>query len=351
MIELIELEVRAGDATAPVIIGPGAAARVASFAPRTAERCALIADAAALALHGATVRAMLPPHEVFALTPGEEHKSPGELAALWSGLANAGIHRGDWIVALGGGVTTDLAGLAAATYNRGIAVVHAPSTLLGQVDAAIGGKTAVDLPEGKNLVGAFHHPRAVVCDTTFLATLPPAVFATGKAECIKHALIADPGLLDDMRGLTPDSDQETLAAFVARAVSVKIAVVGRDPYEQGERAHLNYGHTLGHALESHGAYGALSHGEAVSLGMMFAANLAARLGHADLIDLHRAALEDAALPVKGARAPFEEIAHLWTRDKKYARGMRFVLLRDLAQPYVASDVPEDALRAAYGAVR
>lgn len=347
---MIELSVTAGSETYPVLVGPGASAEAARFAPETAERCALVADPHVFALHGERVRATLPTHDVFVTAHGEEHKEPSNLAALWSGLAAAGLHRGDWICALGGGVTTDLAGFAAATYHRGMAVVHVPTTLLGQVDAAIGGKTAVDLPEGKNLIGAFHQPRAVLCDTALLPTLPPKVFVTGMAECIKHALIADPGLLDDARGLTEGSDQARLAAFIARSVAVKIRYVARDPHDHGERAFLNYGHTLGHALESAHHF-EMSHGEAVAIGMMFAAHLAASLGHADLTGVHRMALDAAGLPTGGAAMPYETIREIWQRDKKYERGMRFVLLEDLGKPTLVRDIGEAALHAAYERVR
>lgn len=347
---MIELEVNVGGVSYPIIVGAGASKEAARFAPENAERCGLVIDPNVLALHGDAIRAALPAHDVFAIAHGEEHKDPSNLAALWSALAATGFHRGDWICAVGGGVTTDLAGFAAATYHRGMAVVHVPTTLLGQVDAAIGGKTAVDLPEGKNLVGAFHQPRAVLCDTDLLRTLPTPVFATGMAECIKHALIADPGLLDDARGITPRSEDDALGSFIARSAAVKARIVTSDPTEKGDRVYLNYGHTLAHALESYHHF-AMPHGDAVAIGMMFAARLAADLGYADLTGIHRMALTAVGLPIGGAGAPYAAIRELWARDKKYDRGMRFVLLEDVGKPILVRDIPEAALNAAYERIR
>jgi 3-dehydroquinate synthase len=347
---VIEVHVSVGGVSYPVLVGPGVAKEASRFAPSTAERCALVIDPNVLALHGVRLRTLLPAHDVFATAAGEENKDPSNLAALWSGLAAADYHRGDWICAIGGGVTTDLAGFAAATYHRGIAVVHIPTTLLGQVDAAIGGKTAVDLPEGKNLVGAFHQPKAVLCDTDLLRTLPPEVFATGMSECIKHALIADPGLLDDARAVTVTTDDATLEAFIARSVAVKARIVTQDPHEKGERAFLNYGHTLAHALEIYHGF-ALSHGEAVAIGMMFASRLAVELGYTDLSAIHREALTAAGLPIGGAGAPYAEIREIWKRDKKYERGMRFIVLEDLGKPTLVRDIPEAALNSAYERIR
>jgi 3-dehydroquinate synthase len=292
--------------------------------------------------------------EELTIEPGESSKSVAGVGSVWRWLASTGAHRGDILFALGGGVVGDLAGFAAATYHRGIAWVQVPTTLLAQVDAAIGGKTAVDLPEGKNLVGAFHQPSAVIADTGALQTLPPAAFATGMAEVIKHGLISATGLLDWLRAerdAIVARDEDTLARLVADAAMVKVHVVEEDETETGARMFLNYGHTLAHALEAVAGYQDLSHGEAVAIGMMFAAHLAAELGYGDRVGVHREALEEFGLPTAGAGHDFEFVEAAWRRDKKYEAGMRFVVLRALGEPALVRDVPEAALRKAYEAVR
>jgi 3-dehydroquinate synthase len=247
-----------------------------------------------------------------------------------------------------------VAGFAAATYHRGLALVQMPTTLLAQVDSAIGGKTAIDLPEGKNLAGAFHQPIVVVCDTTTLQTLPSGAFKTGMAEVIKHALIST-GALGDRLAAHSDAivgrDAGALATLVREAAAVKVHVVQQDETEQGARASLNYGHTLAHAIEALSNYTGPTHGEAVAIGMMFAANLATELGYADRVGVHRTLLETYDLPTTGAGFEYEDVARAWLRDKKYEAGMRFVVLEDLGRPALVNDVPESALRKAYEAVR
>lgn len=326
--------------------------------PGGAELAALVTDATAGALHGARVETGLAGLGVrlerFALPGGEESKTLSTTEAVLRWLAASGAHRADLAVALGGGVVGDVAGLAAALYARGIAIAHLPTTVLAQVDAAVGGKTGVNLPEGKNLAGAFHQPVAVLADVTTLATLPREEFASGFAEVAKHGFIDDTGLLSTIeRDATAISarDPAALQRAIARGVGVKARVVERDETEQGERAFLNYGHTLGHALEALGGFRRWRHGEAVSLGMVFAAHLAARLGFADRVAEHAQVLGALGLPVSGTGVAYEEVAAAWTRDKKYRKGMRFVVLEDLGRPRLVSGVPDDALRAAYEAVR
>jgi 3-dehydroquinate synthase len=222
------------------------------------------------------------------------------------------------------------------------------------VDASIGGKTAIDIPEGKNLVGAFHQPRAVIADTRALQTLSDRTFATGMAEVIKHGLIDAGPLRAWLLGNVEEIDArapQTLETLVADAAAVKIRIVSQDEKEHGARAFLNYGHTLAHALETLGGYEGLTHGEAVALGMMFAAHLAVELGLADRVKEHRDALEAFDLPTGGARAPLDEVTAVMARDKKYQAGMRFVVLEDLGKPKIARDVPDDAIARAYEAVR
>ncbi len=210
---------------------------------------------------------------LLVLPPGEENKTLQSISRLWSGFLQAGLDRKGTVIALGGGVIGDMAGFAAATFMRGCAWVALPTTLLSMVDASIGGKTGFDLPEGKNLVGAFAPPRLVLADPQTLLTLPPEELRSGMAEVVKHALIADPLLLDLCR---PDYPQR-LEEIVRRAIAVKVQVIEQDPYEQGIRAALNLGHTVGHAVEIVSGF-RLRHGEAVAIGTVAEARLAERLG-------------------------------------------------------------------------
>lgn len=284
---------------------------------------------------------------------GESAKTMAKVEELLRHLAAAGAHRTDLLVAFGGGTIGDLAGFVAAVYHRGMPFAQLPTTLLAQVDASIGGKTAVNLPEGKNLAGAFHQPVGVVVDVTTLATLPDDEFTSGMAEVVKHGLIDDPqilALVSSERDLIREREPAALVRLVTKAAAVKARAVARDETEQGSRAYLNYGHTLGHALEALGGYARWRHGEAVAIGMMFAAYLGAALGSADLVEDHRRALGACGLPVRGADVPFEHAMNAMQRDKKYRHGVRFVVLEDLGRPRVVSDLPEDLLRRAYAEV-
>jgi len=355
------LHVDLGARSYPVFVGTGLLGRCGDFVPESsgaAEIIAMVSDASVAGLHGERARAGLARTnlrvETFTLEPGEGSKSAATLESLWRWLAEIGMHRSDVVVGLGGGVVGDVAGFAAATYNRGVPIVQMPTTLLGMIDSAIGGKTAIDLPEGKNLVGAFHQPRAVVSDVTTLETLPDEVFRTGLAEVIKHGLISPTDLVERLGSISDQimkRDTDELTRLVVDAAAVKVRVVEEDETEQGSRAFLNYGHTLAHAIEAVGGYRGRPHGEAVAIGMMFAAHLAPKLGFADCIADHRGLLDLYGLPTTGAGSTYEEISTAWSRDKKYQAGMRFVVLEDLGRPTIVRDVPEDALRAAYEAVR
>ncbi len=290
----------------------------------------------------AQVQASLRPTLTLSVPPRDECKTLDVMAGLLSRLAQANLPRDGAVVGLGGGAATDLAGFVAASYLRGVAFYTLPTTLLGMVDAAVGGKTGVNLPEGKNLVGAFWPPRAVWCDTDTLATLPDEVFREGAAEAFKHGLIADPTLLG--RVLDPEflpggtGLEDTLAA----AIAVKAGVVSRDLTEKGERAFLNFGHTLAHALEGV-THQALPHGQAVGYGMHYAARLSRALGGRDLtvytLDFLRWQ-QPQPLP----DLTYEQVSAYMARDKKAdSVGVRFVLLHDLARPYLTR-VPEDVLR-------
>lgn len=284
---------------------------------------------------------------------GEAAKTMDVYATLLHQLASQEAHRDDVVLALGGGTVGDLAGFVASTYMRGLAVVQVPTTLIGQVDAAIGGKTAVNLPEGKNLVGTFHQPLAVLCDVDTLATLPDRDFRSGLAEVAKYGLAFDPELLE---GLERDPAHvlargpSALEALVARCARIKAATVAADERDAAGRLFLNYGHTLGHALERLGAFAGRSHGEAVAIGMVFAARLAAARGLAgeDLTQRTIRVLASLGLETDGPLPPVHDILTAFRMDKKFHGGVRFVLLRAVGEPTVVEGVSDEELRAVLG---
>lgn len=288
---------------------------------------------------------------------GEAAKTAAVLESVWGRLGELRLGRDGAVVGLGGGATTDLAGFAAATWLRGVPVVQVPTTLLAMVDAAIGGKTGIDTPAGKNLVGAFHAPAAVVCDLDALASLPAAELRAGLGEVVKCGFIADPVILDRVLADPADLkrwDAPVLAELVARCAAVKAAVVGVDPAEAGAREILNYGHTCAHAIERVTGY-AWRHGEAVAVGCVFAAEVARALGRLDpaVVALHRQALSAAGLPVSFEQGAgrFEELVRAMASDKKVRAGrIRMVLLDDVARPVRGVVPDETVLRAAHGAV-
>jgi 3-dehydroquinate synthase len=273
---------------------------------------------------------------------GEVAKDPVTLAELWQVCADVPLTRGDLVVAVGGGVVGDLAGFLAATWNRGVAVLQVPTTLLAQVDAAIGGKTGINLGAGKNLVGAFHQPIAVACAVDTLATLSPRIRTEGLGEVVKYGLIADPSILDLLEAETDAvlaGDPELLHDLVVRSAQVKGAVVAADEREGGVRAHLNLGHTYGHAVESLTGYHEVLHGEAVAIGTVVALRLGERLGHtpSDVVARGEALLERLGLPTRGPRLDRDEVWRVIARDKKATReGVRWVVLDGLAQPTVVT---------------
>jgi len=271
----------------------------------------------------------------LALPGGEGLKTVATWQRVIDTLVDQGLDRDGCIVAFGGGALLDVAGFAAASYLRGIRWIAVPTTLLAQVDAAHGGKTALDHPAGKNLIGAFHTPALVITDTDLLRTLPPREIRSGLAEVVKHAVIGAPGLLDR-------AGRDDPASFVAEAAAVKLAIVRRDPRERGERRLLNLGHTLGHAYERASGY-ALSHGEAVALGLRAACRIAARhcgfRGGAAV----ESALDRCALPSRGA-LPFEALEALRHDKKRAGQRLRWVLPVALGDVRLFDDVPEALVR-------
>ena len=283
---------------------------------------------------------------------GEASKSLAGFGGALDALAALGARRDACVFALGGGVVGDLAGFAAACWMRGIDCVQLPTSLLAMVDSSVGGKTAIDLPQGKNLVGAFHPPRAVYADTAVLATLPARELRAGLAEVVKYGAIADPGFLDWLHAHAAAllaRDAGALAEAIARSCAHKAAIVARDPLEHGERALLNFGHTFGHAIETAQGFDGLNHGEAVAVGMLLAARLSTRLGLAGDGDRVRlqAVLERFGLPVApppGLRP--EALLALMRLDKKaLGSRLRFVLWDGIGAARVVAGVDEAAVRA------
>jgi 5-deoxy-5-amino-3-dehydroquinate synthase len=321
---VIELQVDLGDRSYPVRVGPGARHHLLDVLPIGVRRAAIVTQEAV----GVTVDPGVE-HRTFTIPDGEDHKHLGTVEDLCRDFARWGLTRGDVVVAVGGGLVTDLAGFTAAIFHRGVPVVHVATTLLAQIDAAIGGKTGVNLPEGKNLVGAFWQPAAVLCDTETLATLPPREYRNGLGEMAKYAFLG----VDGLRDLSLDE-------AVAACVRCKAEVVASDEREGGRRAILNSGHTLGHALETASGYD-LRHGEAVAIGLVYAAEVALRLGRIDAARVveHRriVAAYDLPMTVPPGIEP-GDLVDLFGRDKKAVDALTFVLDgRDGVEPVRVAD--------------
>ncbi len=300
---MISVPVDLGERSYEVLVGAGARHRLCEVVPAGATRAAIVAQEGTDFPVDAGIE-----QRTFLLDKGEEAKCMESVEELCRGFSRWGLTRADVVVAVGGGVVTDTAGFAAAVYHRGVAVVHVSTTLLGMVDAAIGGKTGVNLPEGKNLVGAFWQPSAVLCDTELLGSLPPREYRSGLGEMAKYAFLGVDGL--------PDLP---LDEAVAACVRCKAAHVGPDELDlSGRRALLNYGHTLAHALETTGHYD-LRHGEAVAVGLVYAARLARRLGRVDdqRVEEHLAVVGGYGLPqALPDGADTTELVRVMARDKK-----------------------------------
>lgn len=306
------------------------------------RRVALVSDETVAALYEArvldTLRAAGAEVTVYRVPAGEDSKSAARWLELQRAFARDGLDRASAVVALGGGVVGDLAGFAAAGYQRGIAWYLLPTSLLAMVDASVGGKTAIDIPEGKNLVGAFWQPGAVISDVDVLATLPEREFRRGAVELFKHGLLGEPGLLRLFdEGFGASWSPAALADAVARSVRVKAEIVAADEREGGVRAHLNLGHTLAHALEAISGH-TLPHGDAVAYGLHYAALLGRERGLVDVTAYTRRLLaweQPEPLPLAG----FEALNAYMARDKKSRSGRRrYVLLEALARPVVVEDV-------------
>ena len=282
---------------------------------------------------------------------GEQYKSLDTLSQVFDALVEHRIPRDGGLVALGGGVIGDLTGFAAATWQRGVACVQVPTTLLAQVDSSVGGKTAVNHPGGKNLIGAFHQPSAVIADTATLATLPPREYAAGLAEVAKYGFIMDAAFIDWMETNAVqlrERDPVALAYAIRRSCECKAHLVAIDEREQGPRALLNLGHTFGHAIETGAGYGEYLHGEAVAIGTVLAAGLSQRLGWLSAADVQRVRnlWQTLGLPVVAPKLGVQRTLELMRLDKKVLKGqLRLVLLRRLGEGVITADYPEEALLA------
>jgi 3-dehydroquinate synthase len=283
------------------------------------------------------------------LPGGEEQKTLGNVALVIDALVAARLNRDGLVLALGGGVIGDVAGFAAASYQRGIAIVQLPTTLLAMVDSSVGGKTGVNHPGGKNLIGAFHQPTAVIADTDTLSTLPDRQLRAGLTEIVKAALVSDAGFFAWLETHVPKllrRDPDTLEEAIRRACAIKAAIVVEDEREQGRRALLNLGHTFGHAIEAGAGFGTVLHGEAVAAGLVLAAELSARTGRlpgADALRV-RELLASAGLPVDPPRLGRARMQELMAMDKKVKGGqVRLVLLDGIGKAVVTAEYPPEAL--------
>ncbi|HKZ07013.1 MAG TPA: 3-dehydroquinate synthase [Methylomirabilota bacterium] len=350
-----DIPVRLGTRSYRILVAPGALSRVgAELATlRVGLKAALFSDPGILARHGKTVRESLEAAgfevTVVELPEGESAKTVAVAERGWDALVNAGLDRGSTVLALGGGAVGDLAGFVAATYMRGVNFVQLPTTLLAQVDASIGGKTAVDHPKGKNMIGAFHQPRLVLVDTSVLATLPEREYRSGLAEVIKHGIVLDAAYfaeLEASRAALLAREIDTVTRAVAGSCRLKAHVVERDEQEAELRAVLNYGHTIGHAMEAVTGFGRWTHGEAVSLGIVAEARLAERLGLASGATTRRQVelLQAVGLPVKGSGAAPAAVLEALGRDKKSRSGrVPFVLAPEIGRFKLVFDVPRELI--------
>jgi 3-dehydroquinate synthase len=345
-----------------VVIGSGLLARSGELIGEIAEPCevALVVDDAVGSTYGTTVDTSLARAgfgvTAVAVPSGESSKNWALAGELLEGLASARLGRDSMLFALGGGVIGDLAGFVAATFLRGIDFAQIPTTLISQIDSSIGGKTGVNLARGKNLVGAFHHPRGVVIDTDVLRTLPERELRSGLAEVIKHAAIADAELfeyLEDNIDRILKLDPACMRYVIARNCQIKAEIVSADPFDRGIRAILNFGHTIGHALEKAAGEWQLRHGEGVAIGMVAETRLAARMGRCtrDTLDRLEALVRAAGLPTTAADVDCQRATVAMGLDKKIEHGrLKLSLVQALGQAQTLDGVDRDALEDALQSV-
>lgn len=349
----VRVDIALGERSYPILIGPNLLQQEAALAAVTARSLLIVTNETIAPLYLESLKRSLTGRRLaeLVLPDGEEHKTLASMSRIVDALVDARMNRDAAIVALGGGVIGDMAGFAAACYQRGIDYIQIPTTLLAQVDSSVGGKTAVNHPKAKNMIGAFHQPRCVLADTRVLATLPNREYRAGIAEVVKYGLIYD---ADFFAWLEANADallaREDAAVIhaVRRSCEIKAEVVGADEREQGLRAILNLGHTFGHAIETGAGYGAWLHGEAVAAGMVIAADLSTKLGWFAEKDLVRAVrlLERFGLPIVAPRLGAEKARELMGMDKKVLDGrVRLVLLRGMGRADVVGDYSKQAFDA------
>jgi 3-dehydroquinate synthase len=357
-VDRTRIDVRTNSASYPIVIEAGLIGGLRQLLAEEpfADRAFIVSSPTVWRLHGTAVRTALPRVECILIPDGERAKTLPTASRVYDALATAQADRGAGIIAIGGGVIGDMAGFAAATYLRGIAVAHIPTTLLAQVDSAVGGKVGVNHALGKNLIGAFHQPRLVAIDPLVLATLPRREFRAGLYEVVKYGMALDGSLFDEVRTNTKaifGRSPEVLSPIIATSCRIKAAVVQEDEREHGRRRLLNFGHTAGHALEAITKYRRFRHGEAVALGMIVAADLAAARG---ALPPHA---RDTLAQLVAALGPLPSIADLRVEDaleairhdKKVVNGrLHFVMPVALGRASVVDDVTESELAEALGRV-
>ena len=352
-----EVRIELGERSYPILIGEGLIERMASLALPKAHAALIVTNETVGPLYAATLQAALQPHYAqvgtVALPDGEAHKNWETLNCIFDALLERGSDRKTVLYALGGGVVGDMTGFAAASYMRGVPFVQVPTTLLSQVDSSVGGKTAINHPLGKNMIGAFYQPVRVICDLNTLSTLPRRELSAGLAEVIKYGPIADMAFLDWIESnidALMAQDPQALAHAVKRSCEIKAWVVGQDEREAGLRAILNFGHTFGHAIEAGLGFGVWLHGEAVGCGMVMAAELSQRLGKVDAAFVARlkALIARAGLPVRGPIIDAGDnaghyIEHMRLDKKAVGGDIQFVVIDGPGQAAVCG-APDDMVR-------
>jgi 3-dehydroquinate synthase len=348
------LGVALGNRSYPIHIGAGLLGRAELYTPHHSGSVAIVTNEVVGPLYLPKLRKVFAKAKTteIVVADGEDTKSWRGVEQVVEAMLKAKLGRDGLVIALGGGVVGDLAGFAAAIYQRGVAFLQVPTTLLAQVDSSVGGKTAINHPLGKNMIGAFHQPLAVISDVATLDTLPDRELRSGIAEVIKHGLALDASFVDWLESnieLLLKRDAAALMHAVRKSCEIKARIVAADEREAGERALLNFGHTFGHAIETGAGYGAWLHGEAVAAGMVMASELSALMGDLKKTDVSRVRdlLARAGLPVKGPALAPERMMELMAVDKKAAKGKtRFVLLQTIGRAALRGDVEEDLVRKA-----
>jgi 3-dehydroquinate synthase len=349
------LEVGLGERSYPIFIGSGAIARAGDVLAREGARRAVVVTNETVAAHWlAPLRASLDARtvrsDVVTIPEGEAHKNFATLESVITRLLELRAERKTMVIALGGGIVGDIAGFAAAVYQRGMPFVQVPTTLLSQVDSSVGGKTGINHPLGKNMVGAFYQPRAVLIDTDCLSTLPAREVSAGLAEVVKYGAIRDAAFFAWLEGsidALAARDPAALAHAIHESCRIKAEIVAADEREEGERALLNFGHTFGHAIENGVGYGEWLHGEAVGAGMVVAARVSHRVGRLRLADVERLErlVARAGLQTTAPSFGFDRWKTLMGRDKKVAAGtIRYILLDAIGRALISADVGDDVLR-------